>query len=475
MNVRILCGNVAARDCNGIVAESGNRDRTRGAYCCTSLHKHVKNVRYAHDDRSDLPTADALRDRQSQPRCRRTGPASCRGRADALPRPRRAWTHGPFDRSDALGVARCDCSATTAPADTGETAIARVRCSATTAADAARRSRRRLARIRPRRARVHVRRPGALVEDARSLASSTAQGSLTDNVKYKIGARLDYDFVYDATDFYPPDVRRDQRVNFLLRENYLDFGAGDWDFRVGRQHIVWGEMVGLFFADVVSAKDLREFILPDFDVLRIPQWAGARRILQGRLPRRGDLDPGAELRRHRQARRRILSRRRHRRRRAIATLYDNEQFPRAHARRTPTTVCGCRCSHNGWDMSGFYYRSMDAQPTFYRQIVTAPAAGIRLSGAARPTSTRSAARSRRTSGRRCSRPKPSIRAAAATTCCAWTTTTASCGRTRSTSSAGSTSRCRRTPGSTCSCSTARSSITTPTSFSSATSRDSACC
>ena len=32
-------------------------------------------------------------------------------------------------------------------------------------------------------------------------------------------------------------------------------------------------MVGLFFADVVSAKDLREFILPDFDLIRIPQWA----------------------------------------------------------------------------------------------------------------------------------------------------------------------------------------------------------
>ena len=45
------------------------------------------------------------------------------------------------------------------------------------------------------------------------------------------------------------------------------------DWRVGRQQIVWGEMVGVFVADVVSAKDLREFILPDFQTLRIPQWA----------------------------------------------------------------------------------------------------------------------------------------------------------------------------------------------------------
>ena len=32
-------------------------------------------------------------------------------------------------------------------------------------------------------------------------------------------------------------------------------------------------MVGLFFGDVVSALDLREFVLPDFETIRIPQWA----------------------------------------------------------------------------------------------------------------------------------------------------------------------------------------------------------
>src|SRR5690606_33398679 len=43
--------------------------------------------------------------------------------------------------------------------------------------------------------------------------------------------------------------------------------------RLGKQNIVWGEMVGLFFADVVSAKDMREFVLPEFEQIRIPQWA----------------------------------------------------------------------------------------------------------------------------------------------------------------------------------------------------------
>jgi hypothetical protein len=196
------------------------------------------------------------------------------------------------------------------------------------------------------------------------------QGALSANIKYRIGARLDYDFVYDATNFYPRDVRRDQRVNFLLRENYLDIGAGDWDFRIGRQHIVWGEMVGLFFADVVSAKDLREFILPDFDELRIPQWAGRAEYFKGDfhaeaiwipVPSYDNIGkPGGEF--FPQAPPPPPG---------FATLYDNEQFPR---RELANTNYGLRLStlKNGWDVSGFYYRSMDSAATFYRQIVATP-------------------------------------------------------------------------------------------------------
>ncbi|HEU5480507.1 MAG TPA: hypothetical protein VFU90_11765, partial [Candidatus Tumulicola sp.] len=32
-----------------------------------------------------------------------------------------------------------------------------------------------------------------------------AEGSISANVKYHLGARFDYDFVYDANDFYPPE------------------------------------------------------------------------------------------------------------------------------------------------------------------------------------------------------------------------------------------------------------------------------
>ncbi len=113
----------------------------------------------------------------------------------------------------------------------------------------------------------------------------------------------------------------------LLRENYLDFGSGDWDYRIGRQQIVWGEMVGLFLADVVSAKDLREFILPDFDQIRIPQWAGRAEYFKGDfhaeaiwipVPSYDDIGkPGAEFFPGAPPPPP-----------GYATLYSNEQFPR---------------------------------------------------------------------------------------------------------------------------------------------------
>ena len=108
---------------------------------------------------------------------------------------------------------------------------------------------------------------------ARARAEVSAQGGQS-GLKWKISGRADADGVFAIDNgFYPDAVRRDQQYQFDLRETYLDFSAGEVDFRVGRQHIVWGEMVGLFFADVVSARDLRTFYLPDFEQLRIPQWA----------------------------------------------------------------------------------------------------------------------------------------------------------------------------------------------------------
>lgn len=60
----------------------------------------------------------------------------------------------------------------------------------------------------------------------------------------------------------------DRKLELGLREAYLDLYFNNLDIRVGKQQIIWGKAEGVFITDVVSPKDLREFLLPDFDEIR---------------------------------------------------------------------------------------------------------------------------------------------------------------------------------------------------------------
>lgn len=199
----------------------------------------------------------------------------------------------------------------------------------------------------------------------RTRAELGSNGKLGEGLKWKLGARLDYDAAYSINDYYPADVEKNQRYNIELRENYLDVSAGNWDFRFGKQHVVWGEMVGLFFADVVSARDLREFILPEFDQMRTPQWAARAEyfaddyhaeLLWIPVASYDNIGkPGAEFYPYQ----------------PVPTGYNARYLPEQRPERNADNMnYGLRLStlKNGWDISGFYYRSTDITPTFYRQF-----------------------------------------------------------------------------------------------------------
>ena len=200
-------------------------------------------------------------------------------------------------------------------------------------------------------------------------ADLSSQGNLGGGIKWKLGARMDYDAVHSLYDFYPGAVARDQRFNLTLRENYMDISAGDWDFRLGKQHVVWGEMVGLFFADVVSARDMREFILPEFDTMRITQWAARAEYFKDDYHAEllwipvASYDqigkPGAEFFPYQLQPE------------GVSVQYRNEVRP---PRNLSNSNYGLRLStlKSGWDISGFAYSSMDINPTFYRDAVSVP-------------------------------------------------------------------------------------------------------
>jgi hypothetical protein len=193
-----------------------------------------------------------------------------------------------------------------------------------------------------------------------------AEGGLGPRVKWKLGGRVDVDPIYYGSDFYLPDVKKDQRLDFFWRENYIDFEAAGWDFRVGAQNIVWGEVVGLFFADVVSALDTRDFVLPSFDIIRIPQWAARAEYFKGDshiefiwipVPTYNVIGkPGADF---------YPAPLPSPTPEGQAALFKDPQRP---ARGWGEGNYGVRANTlvKGWDVAAFYYRSYSRDPTFYR-------------------------------------------------------------------------------------------------------------
>jgi hypothetical protein len=61
----------------------------------------------------------------------------------------------------------------------------------------------------------------------------------------------------------------DRELELGLREASMDMYFNNFDLRVGKQQIIWGKAEGVFITDVVAPKDLREFLLPDFDEIRL--------------------------------------------------------------------------------------------------------------------------------------------------------------------------------------------------------------
>lgn len=61
----------------------------------------------------------------------------------------------------------------------------------------------------------------------------------------------------------------DRDLDLRLREAYVDTYFPGFDLRIGKQQIIYGKAEGVFITDLVSPKDLSEFLLPDFDEIRM--------------------------------------------------------------------------------------------------------------------------------------------------------------------------------------------------------------
>ncbi|MBK5201473.1 MAG: hypothetical protein JJE21_08065, partial [Spirochaetaceae bacterium] len=61
----------------------------------------------------------------------------------------------------------------------------------------------------------------------------------------------------------------DNKLEVNLREAYIDLYLEKADVHIGKQQIIWGKSDGVFITDVVSPKNLEEFLLPDFNEIRL--------------------------------------------------------------------------------------------------------------------------------------------------------------------------------------------------------------
>jgi hypothetical protein len=74
----------------------------------------------------------------------------------------------------------------------------------------------------------------------------------------------DFGFRIDPSAYQSPG----EEIELGLRQAYIDLYWSSVDLRIGRQQIVWGKADGMFITDVVSPKDLRQFLLADFEEIR---------------------------------------------------------------------------------------------------------------------------------------------------------------------------------------------------------------
>ena len=65
------------------------------------------------------------------------------------------------------------------------------------------------------------------------------------------------------------NINKDTISDIDFRELYIDLFFTNFDVRIGKQQVVWGKADGVFITDVVSPKNLKEFMLPDFKEIRI--------------------------------------------------------------------------------------------------------------------------------------------------------------------------------------------------------------
>lgn len=76
-----------------------------------------------------------------------------------------------------------------------------------------------------------------------------------------------------------------------LFEAYLHHATPDWDLRLGRQIVRWGKADQISPVDNLNPQDLREFVIPELEDRKIPNWMARLRLFPGDVTLEGVFIP----------------------------------------------------------------------------------------------------------------------------------------------------------------------------------------
>ncbi|MDO8634683.1 MAG: hypothetical protein Q7R34_00355, partial [Dehalococcoidia bacterium] len=104
------------------------------------------------------------------------------------------------------------------------------------------------------------------------------EAKLHPNVTLSGVFRGTYDAIYDLrsdSDQWSRDYegsRDNLSTEYKMRELVMDATLGKWNFRIGKQQVVWGEADGLRLMDIINPLDMRrQFVTRNWEDIRIPQ------------------------------------------------------------------------------------------------------------------------------------------------------------------------------------------------------------
>ncbi|RDH88710.1 MAG: RNA polymerase-associated protein rapA [endosymbiont of Seepiophila jonesi] len=114
----------------------------------------------------------------------------------------------------------------------------------------------------------------------------TAEHNAGDLLKFENSARIffngdigeesswhgELNLIYDTEGVDDYKGHENYTQNDWFRELYLDTTAFDWDFRLGKQQVVWGTADGIKLLDIINPTDYRELNQNAMEDARIPIW-----------------------------------------------------------------------------------------------------------------------------------------------------------------------------------------------------------